>query len=102
MLGDSSPTARPGTYYKLKMGMNGFYYRIPTFIEAVPNKFLMGGHVVLLLDAAVGDGWARVKNEDMSTGYVRMDNIKIVPPDEQPSPPKRDPDKELDMSMGLE
>lgn len=101
VLGENRPTAQPGGYYKLKLGMNGFYYRIPSFVEAVPTKFLMGGHVVQLLDATVGDGWARVKSEDLTTGYVRMSNIKIVRPDKQPSPPRRDPDKELDMSMGL-
>ena len=101
MLAETRPSAQPGGYSKLKMGMNGFYYRIPSFVETVPTRFLMGGHVVQLLDATVGDGWARVKNEDLETGYIRMSNIKIVPADKQPSPPRRDPDKELDQSMGM-
>lgn len=90
-----------GAYYRMKRGLNGFYPRIPTFVETVPPRVLTGGHVVQLLDPNAGGGWARVKNEKLEIGYVRLENIRIVPPEKRPGPFKRDPDEELERNMGL-
>lgn len=101
-LGDPAPAAQTGGYYRLKGSVNGFYHNIPNFTDVLPNRFLMHGHIVQLLDASAGDGWARVKNEDLEIGYVNFENIKIVPPDKQPQPKKREMDEELDQNMRLE
>ncbi len=101
-LGDPSPDAETGSYYRLKGGMNGFYFQIPKYTDVLPNRFLMRGHIVQLLDPSAGDGWARVKNEDLQIGYVQFENIKIVPFEDQPKPKVRDPDEELDQNMRLE
>lgn len=101
-LGDPSPAAETGGYYRLKGGMNGFYFQIPKYTDVLPNRFLMRGHIVQLLDASAGDGWARVKNEDFQVGYVQFENIRIVPFEDQPKPKMRGPDEELDQNMQLE
>lgn len=101
-LGAPEPEAQSGGYYKLKKSMNGFYFNIPNFTDVLPNRFLMRGHVVQLLDATAGDGWARVKNEDLQIGYVPYENIKIVPYEKQPKPKKRHIDEELDRNMKLQ
>lgn len=101
-LGDPAPMAQTGGYYRLKGSLNGFYRNIPNFTDVLPNRFLMHGHIVQLLDASAGDGWARVKNEDLEIGYVNFENIKIVPPDKQPQPKEREMDAELDQNMRLE
>lgn len=98
-LGDPAPDAEIGSYYKLKGNMNGFYYNVPNFTDVLPNRFLMRGHVVQLLDPTAGDGWARVKNEDLEIGYVKFEQLKIVPWEKQPKPKKRDMDEELERSM---
>jgi hypothetical protein len=101
-LGALEPEAQMGGYYKLKGNMNGFYFNKPNFTDLLPNRFLMRGHVVQLLDPSAGDGWARVKNEDLQIGYVTFENIKIVPWEKQPKPKSRDMDAELDQTMKLE
>ena len=101
-LGAVEPLAQAGGYYRLKSSMNGFYFNVPNYTDMLPNRFLVRGHVVQLLDASVGDGWARVKNEDLQIGYVKFENIKIVPPEKQPQPKERGMDEELDQNMKLE
>ena len=82
--------------------MNGFYFQIPNYTDVLPNRFLMRGHIVQLLDPSAGGGWARVKNEDHQIGYVQFENIKIVPYEDQPKPKVRNADEELDQNMKLE
>ena len=101
-LGAVEPEAQTGGYYKLKGTMNGFYFKVPIFTDVLPNRFLMRGHVVQLLDPSAWDGWARVKNEDLQIGYVKYENLKIVPWEKQPKPKSRDMDAELDQNMKLE
>ncbi len=101
-LGDPDPLAQTGGYYRLKGSLNGFFRNIPNYTDVLPNRFLVHGHIVQLLDASAGDGWARVKNEAMETGYVRFENLKIVPPEKQPQPKEREMDAELDQNMRLE
>lgn len=101
-LGAVEPLAQTGGYYRLKSSMNSFYFKVPNYTDTLPNRFLMQGHIVQLLDASVGDGWARVKNEDLQIGYVKFESIKIVPPEEQPQPKERGMDEELDQNMKLE
>ena len=98
-LGDPNLGARIGGYYRLKGNVNGFYFHVPGFTEVLPNRYLMRRHVVQLLDPSVGDGWARVKNEDMQIGYVQFGNIRIVPYKDQPKPRQRDAEADLDQSM---
>lgn len=100
-LGDPAPDAEIGGYYKLKGNMNGFYFNVPNFTDVLPNRFLLRGHVVQLLDPTAGDGWARVKNEDLQIGYVKFEQLKIVPYEKQPRPKKRDMDEELERGMSL-
>jgi hypothetical protein len=101
-LGAVEPLAQTGGYYRLKSGMNGFYFKVPNYTDMLPSRFLLRGHIVQLLDASVGDGWARVKNEDLQIGYVKFESIKIVPPEKQPQPKERGMDEELDQNMNLE
>lgn len=101
-LGATNPDAEVGSYYKLKGNMNGFFFSVPNFTDVLPNRFLMRGHVVQLLDPSAGDGWARVKNEDLQIGYVQFENLKIVPYDKQPKPKVRGMDEELDANMKLD
>jgi hypothetical protein len=101
-LGATNPEAEVGGYYKLKGNMNGFFFNIPNFTDVLPNRFLIRGHIVQLLDPSAGDGWARVKNEDLQIGYVQFENIRIVPFDKQPKPKPRGMDEELDANMKLE
>lgn len=101
-LGAVEPLAQTGGYYRLKSSMNGFYFKLPNYTDMLPNRFLMNGHIVQLLDASVGDGWARVKNEDLQIGCVNFENIKTVPPEKQPQPNQRGMDVELDQNMKLE
>ena len=98
-LGALEPDSEVGSYYKLRRTMNGFYHNIPIFTQVLPDRFLMRGHVVQLLDSTAGDGWARVKNEQLQVGYVQFTDIKIVPREDQPHPPVRDENVELDMRM---
>ncbi len=98
-LGALAPEAEVGSYYRLKGTMNGFYDNVPNFTDVLGNRVLMRGHIVQLLDASAGDGWARVKNEKLEIGYVRFENIKIVPPEKQPKPKRRGMDEELDRKM---
>jgi hypothetical protein len=100
-LGAINPDAQTGGFYRLRRSMNGFYFQIPNFTDVLPNRFLMRGHIVQLLDPTVGDGWARVKNEDLQIGYVQFENIKIVPYEDQPKPKVRSMDEELDRRMQL-
>ena len=100
-LGDPEPDAQIGGYYKLRGNMNGFYFNVPNFTDVLPNRFLMRGHVVQLLDPTAGDGWARVKNEDLQIGYVKFEQLKIVPYEKQPRPKKRDTDEDLERGMNL-
>jgi hypothetical protein len=101
-LGDPNPDAQIGGYYRLKGNVNGFYFHVPSFTEVLPNRYLMRRHIVQLLDSSVGDGWARVKNEDMQIGYVKFGNIRIVPYKDQPKPRPRDAEADLDQSMRAE
>ena len=101
-LGDPNPDARIGSYYRLKGNMNSFYFNIPGFTDVLPNRYLMRRHVVQLLDDSAGNGWARVKNEDMQIGYVKFENIRIVPWNKQPKPKSRDAEADLDQSMRVE
>ena len=79
--------------------MNGFYNSVPIFTQVLPDRYLMRGHIVQLLDPSVSEGWARVKNEDLEIGYVQFENLKIVPPEKQPKPKQRGMDDELDHRM---
>ena len=101
-LGDPNPDARIGSYYRLKGNMNSFYFNIPGFTDVLPNRYLMRRHVVQLLDDSAGNGWARVKNEDLQIGYVKFENIRIVPWTKQPKPKSRDAEADLDQSMRVE
>jgi hypothetical protein len=67
----------------------------------LPEKYLMGGHVVQLLSANAMDGWARVRSEKLGIGYVRFGNIKLVEPSRRPKPEVTDPDEELDRRLRL-
>ncbi len=98
-LGALDPDARIGGYYRLKRSMNGFYNNVPIFTQVLPDRYLMRGHVVQLLDPSVADGWARVKNEDLEIGYVPFENLKIVPEHKQPKPKARGMDDELDQKL---
>ena len=98
-LGAIDPGTRIGGYYRLKRSMNGFYNNVPIFTQVLPDRYLMRGHIVQLLDPSVSDGWARVKNEDLQIGYVPFENIKIVPEEKQPKPKRRSMDEELDQKM---
>lgn len=99
-LGDPHPDARTGGYYKMRKNINHFFFNVPNFTDVLPNRYLMRGHVVQLLDPSVGDGWARVKNEDLEIGYVKFDNLKVVPPEKEPKPKERHYDEELDKRIG--
>ena len=98
-LGAIDPDAQIGGYYRLKRTMNGFFNNVPIFTQVLPDRYLMRGHIVQLLDPSVSDGWARVKNEDLEIGYVDFENIKIVPAEKQPKPKRRGMDDELDQKM---
>ena len=98
-LGAIDPQAENGGYYRLKRTMNGFYNNVPIFTQVLPDRYLMRGHIVQLLDPSVSEGWARVKNEDLEIGYVQFENLKIVPPEKQPKPKQRGMDDELDQKM---
>lgn len=101
-LGDPTPEAQIGGYYRLKGNMNGFYFNVPQYTDVLPHRFLMRGHIVQLLDPSAGGGWARVKNDDLQTGYVQFENLKIVPYEDRPKPRPRGLDEELDQNMQLE
>ena len=100
-LADERSLAVPGAFYKLKGGVNGFHYDVPKFTDVLPEKYLMGGHVVQLLSANAMDGWARVRSEKLGIGYVRFGNIKLVEPSRRPKPEVTDPDEELDRRLRL-
>ncbi len=96
VLADESPLAEPFGYYKMRRTMNGFFNDVPTFVDILPDEYLSRGHVVQLLSANFMDGWARVRTEEGKTGYVKYDNIRIVPVEDQPKPKRRDSEAELD------
>ena len=98
-LGAVDPHSRIGGYYRLRRGMNGFYQNVPIFTQVLPDRYLMRGHIIQLLDPSVSEGWARVKNEDLEIGYVKFENIKIVAEEKQPRPKERGMDDELDQRM---
>lgn len=98
-LGTLDPDLQVGGYYRLKGTMNGFFNNVPIFTQVLPDRYLMRGHIVQLLDPSVSDGWARVKNEDLDIGFVEFENIKIVPQEKQPRPKPRSMDEELDQKM---
>lgn len=101
-LGDPDPMLQIGGYYKLGGLMaNGFFIHVPNFTDVLPDHYLRRGTVVQLLDPTVGDGWARIKDEKLGIGYTKFNNLKIVPYDQQPKPKYRDPEAELDRSMGV-
>ena len=93
------PETQIGGYYRLKRSMNGFFNNVPIFTQVLPDRYLMRGHIVQLLDPSVSGSWARVKNEDLEIGYVEFENIKIVPEEKQPKPKRRGMDEELDQKM---
>lgn len=97
VLGSPDPRLVPGGFYKTKA--TGFYNEIPRFIDLVPDRYLMRGHVVQLLNTGVGDGWARVKNEKFETGYIRLESIRVADHDERPRPRDRWADRELEARM---
>ncbi|MES2708534.1 MAG: hypothetical protein V4726_18215 [Verrucomicrobiota bacterium] len=102
-LGDPTPMLQIGGYYKLGgVMMNGFFTHVPNFTDVLPDHYLRRGTVVQLLDPTVGEGWARVKDDKLGIGYTKFNNLKIVPYDQRPKPKLRDPDDELDRSMGLQ
>lgn len=93
LTGQFSPTFDPdvsiGSYYKMR-GVTPFYDEQPdSLIGKTPNGILGPGHVVQLLDANSGGGWARVRNEKFESGFVKFSRIKIVPIEKQPVAPKR-------------
>lgn len=99
-LGDPTPALQNGAYYKLGgVMMNGFFIHVPNFTDVLPDHYLRRGTVVQLLDANVGDGWARIKDDKRGIGYTKFSNLKIVPFDKQPKPKFRDPEEELDRRM---
>jgi hypothetical protein len=78
-----------GSYYKTR-GVTQFYDKQPdSLIAKTPSHFLGMGHVIQLLDPNSGGGWARVRLGTDEVGYIRFNKIKIVPPEKQPSAPKR-------------
>ena len=95
-IAESRSLAEPGAFYKLKAGVNGFHTDVPRFTDVLPEKYLMGGHVIQLLSANAMDGWARVRSDKHGIGYVRFDNIRIVEASRRPKPRETDPDEELD------
>ena len=96
VLAEESPLAETGGHYKMRRTMNGFFNNVPTFVDVLPDEYLSRGHVVQLLSANFMDGWARVRTEEGKTGYVKYDNIRIVPVEKQPRPKSRDSEAELD------
>ena len=101
-LGAVDPETQVGGYYRLKRSMNGFYGNVPIFTQVLPDRYLMRGHIIQLLDPSVTEGWARVKNEDLEIGYVQFENIRIVTEEKQPRPKRRGMDEELDQKMKLQ
>lgn len=101
-LSDPTPALQNGAYYKLGgVMLNGFFIHVPNFTDVLPDHYLRRGTVVQLLDANVGEGWARIKDDKHGIGYTKFDNLKIVPFDKQPKPKFRDPEEELDRRMGV-
>lgn len=100
-LGDPEPDAEAGGFYRLRKNVTGFYFDVPSFIQVLPDRYLMRGHIVQLLDSSSTGGWARVKNEDLQTGYVKYESLKIVPWEDQPKPKTRKYDEELNQRLGV-
>lgn len=87
--GTFDPNVSIGSYYKTR-GITQFYDKQPdSLIAKTPSHFLGMGHVVQLLDANSGGGWARVRLGNDEIGYIRFNKIKIVPPEKQPDAPRR-------------
>lgn len=100
-LGDPGPMVQVGGFYKLSGLTSGFFDHVPNFTDVLPDHYMGHGTVVQLLDATVGEGWARVKSDKFGIGYTKFSNLKIVPYDEQPKPKFRDAEEELDRRMGI-
>jgi hypothetical protein len=98
-LADSNSLAVPGAFYEMKNGVHGFFYDVPKFTDVLPEKYLMGGHVVQLLSPNAMDGWARIRSEKLGTGFVKFKNIRIVESSRRPRPRYIDPDEALDRRL---
>lgn len=78
-----------GSYYKTK-SFTYFYDSQPdSLIGKTPTHIWTTSHVVQLMDANSGGDWARVLDDQGDSGFVRFDNLKIVPLEQQPSAPKK-------------
>ncbi len=83
------PDVSLGSRYKTK-SFTAFYDEQPdSLISKTPTHVWATSHVVQLMDANSGRGWARVLDEDGKSGFVKFSNLKIVPFEQQPSAPKR-------------
>jgi hypothetical protein len=98
-LADSHSLAVPGAFYEMKNGVHGFFFDVPKFTDVLPEKYVMGGHVVQLLSPNAMDGWARIRSEKLGTGFVKFKNIRIVEPNRRPRPRTIDPDEALDRRL---
>ena len=78
-----------GSYYRTTGLSTAFYDEQPdSLVIKVPTRILGPRHVVQLLDANAGAGWARVRNEKGDLGFVKFSSLKIVPLEDQPDAPK--------------
>lgn len=74
-----------GNYYRTTGLATPFYDQQPdSLIAKTPTHMLGPRHVVQLLDATAGGGWARVRTEKNELGFVKFKHLKIVPLEEQP------------------